>query len=41
VRYLGTVHDFASLTALRSMPAARTAVRQGADFLRQALQQRR
>ena len=37
VRYLGTVHDFASLTALRAMPPARAALRQGADFLRAGL----
>ncbi|WP_250031377.1 alpha/beta hydrolase [Paractinoplanes maris] len=37
VRYLGVVHDFVSLTALRSVPASQAAIRQGADFLREAL----
>ncbi|MBW8480739.1 alpha/beta hydrolase [Actinomadura parmotrematis] len=37
VRYLGAVHDFASLTALRDSPPARAAVRQGAAFLAAAL----
>ncbi|MEV7094990.1 alpha/beta hydrolase [Amycolatopsis sp. NPDC051045] len=36
-RYLGTTHDFVSLRALRDIPAARTAVRQGGTFLRDAL----
>jgi len=39
VRYQGTVHDFASLTALRAMSPARLAVRQGADFLRRETRQ--
>ncbi|MCI3273571.1 alpha/beta hydrolase [Streptomyces cylindrosporus] len=37
VRFLGTVHDFVSLTALRDSPPARGAVRQGAAFLRARL----
>ncbi|RFU37998.1 alpha/beta hydrolase [Actinomadura logoneensis] len=37
VRYLGTVHDFASLTALRDSPPTRAALRQGADFLARTL----
>lgn len=37
VRYLGTVHDFASLNAVRDSPPARAAVRQGGLFLRDAL----
>ncbi|MBE8472054.1 alpha/beta hydrolase [Streptomyces justiciae] len=37
VRYLGTVHDFVSLTALRDSPSTRAAVRQGAAFLRARL----
>ncbi|KOV87210.1 alpha/beta hydrolase [Nocardia sp. NRRL S-836] len=36
-RYPGTVHDFVSLRALRDIPAARAAVRQGGTFLRDAL----
>jgi acetyl esterase len=37
VRYLGTVHDFVSLTVLQTMPAARAAITHGANFLREAL----
>ncbi|WP_026413044.1 alpha/beta hydrolase [Actinomadura oligospora] len=37
VRYLGTVHDFASLTALRDSPSTRAALRQGGAFLKDAL----
>ncbi|MFB9324132.1 alpha/beta hydrolase [Cryptosporangium minutisporangium] len=37
VRYLGTVHDFVSLTALRRSPVSREAIRQGAAFLREHL----
>ncbi|MEV5574345.1 alpha/beta hydrolase [Spirillospora sp. NPDC052269] len=37
VRYLGTVHDFASLTALRDSPPTRAALRQGGAFLKDAL----
>lgn len=37
VRYLGVVHDFVSLTPLRSMPATREAITRGAAFLRDAL----
>ncbi|MFC8348368.1 alpha/beta hydrolase [Streptomyces sp. NPDC057280] len=36
-RYLGTVHDFVSLTGLRDSPSTRAAVRQGAAFLRERL----
>lgn len=36
-RYLGMTHDFVSLRAFRDIPAARTAIRQGGDFLRDAL----
>ncbi|MFF5497431.1 alpha/beta hydrolase [Streptomyces aquilus] len=36
-RYLGTVHDFVSLNALRDSPSTRAAVRQGAAFLRERL----
>jgi acetyl esterase len=36
-RFLGTVHDFVSLTALRDSPPTRAAVRQGAAFLRARL----
>ncbi|MEV0406176.1 alpha/beta hydrolase [Actinoallomurus sp. NPDC050550] len=41
VRYLGTVHDFASLTALRDSPPTLAAVRQGGLFLENALAARR
>lgn len=41
VRYLGTVHDFASLDPLRDSPPALAAVRQGALFLKDALAARR
>jgi acetyl esterase len=34
VRFLGTVHDFVSLNALRDSPPSRAAVQQGCDFLR-------
>ncbi|MEV7283299.1 alpha/beta hydrolase [Streptomyces sp. NPDC093252] len=37
VRYLGTVHDFASLCALRDSPPTEAALRQGGRFLREAL----
>ncbi|AQZ61283.1 esterase [[Actinomadura] parvosata subsp. kistnae] len=37
VRYLGTVHDFASLNPLRDSPPTSAAVRQGGRFLRDAL----
>lgn len=37
VRFLGTVHDFVSLAALRDSPPTRAAVRQGAAFLRELL----
>ncbi|MET8830458.1 alpha/beta hydrolase [Streptomyces sp. NPDC004610] len=37
VRYLGTVHDFASLCALRNSPPTGAALRQGGAFLREAL----
>lgn len=36
-RYLGMPHDFVSLRPLRTTPAARTAVREGAAFLAEAL----
>ncbi|MER5210583.1 alpha/beta hydrolase [Streptomyces sp. NPDC002838] len=36
-RFLGTVHDFVSLNALRDSPPTRAAVRQGAAFLRSLL----
>lgn len=36
-RFLGTVHDFVSLTALRDSPPTRAAVRQGSAFLRRLL----
>ncbi|GGT77491.1 alpha/beta hydrolase [Streptomyces atratus] len=36
-RFLGTVHDFVSLTALRESPPTRAAVRQGGAFLRRLL----
>ncbi|WP_205315481.1 alpha/beta hydrolase [Nonomuraea lactucae] len=41
VRYLGTVHDFASLNPLRDSPPTVAAVRQGAGFLKAALADRR
>lgn len=34
VRFLGTVHDFVSLNALRDSPPSRAAVQQGCTFLR-------
>ncbi|MGX6603518.1 alpha/beta hydrolase [Micromonosporaceae bacterium Da 78-11] len=37
VRYLGTVHDFVSLTPLQDMTATREAIAQGAAFLRDTL----
>ncbi|EFG03616.1 Hypothetical protein SCLAV_p0125 (plasmid) [Streptomyces clavuligerus] len=37
VRYLGTVHDFASLNALRDSPPTEAAIRQGGAFLKDAL----
>ncbi|MGV9501077.1 alpha/beta hydrolase [Streptomyces sp. NPDC003642] len=37
VRYLGTVHDFVSLTPLRNSPPTRAALRQGGHFLADAL----
>ncbi|MGW2859673.1 alpha/beta hydrolase fold domain-containing protein [Streptomyces sp. NPDC001205] len=37
VRYLGTVHDFVSLNALRDSPPTKAAVRQGGAFLKAAL----
>lgn len=37
VRYLGTVHDFVMLHALKDTQAARAATAQGATFLREAL----
>ncbi|MEV0736534.1 alpha/beta hydrolase [Streptomyces sp. NPDC050549] len=36
-RFLGTVHDFVSLAALRDSPPTRAAVRQGVAFLRELL----
>jgi acetyl esterase len=36
IRYLGTIHDFVMLNALRNTPAAKSAVGQAADFLRAA-----
>ncbi|MFJ5304442.1 alpha/beta hydrolase [Streptomyces sp. NPDC088350] len=36
-RFLGTVHDFVSLAALRDSPPTRAAVRQGVAFLRDLL----
>jgi hypothetical protein len=33
MRFLGTIHDFVSLAALRDSPPTRAAVRQGCDFL--------
>ncbi|MEZ0094859.1 alpha/beta hydrolase [Streptacidiphilus sp. EB129] len=41
VRYLGTVHDFASLNPMRDSPPTLAAVRQGGSFLRHALTERR
>jgi acetyl esterase/lipase len=41
VRYLGTVHDFVSLNALRNSPPTRAAIRQGGRFLADALARRR
>ncbi|MFG2884581.1 alpha/beta hydrolase [Streptomyces sp. NPDC048297] len=41
VRYLGTVHDFVSLTLLRNSPPTRAAIRQGGRFLEKALADRR
>jgi acetyl esterase len=35
-RYLGTIHDFVMLNALADTPAARGAVEQAMDFLRNA-----
>jgi acetyl esterase len=40
VRYLGTVHDFASLSALQDSPPTLSAIRQGGRFLRDALADR-
>ncbi|MEU3461943.1 alpha/beta hydrolase [Streptomyces sp. NPDC006733] len=37
LRFLGTVHDFASLSALRDSPPTRAAVQQGSAFLRRLL----
>ncbi|MFE7400103.1 alpha/beta hydrolase [Streptomyces sp. NPDC057557] len=37
IRYLGTVHDFASLNALRDSPPTQAAIRQGGAFLKDAL----
>ncbi|CAL9656054.1 Acetyl esterase [Streptomyces sp. enrichment culture] len=37
VRYLGTVHDFVSLTPLRGSPPTQAALRQGGHFLADAL----
>ncbi|MFE9445145.1 alpha/beta hydrolase [Streptomyces sp. NPDC006602] len=41
VRYLGAVHDFASLNPLRHSPPAMAAIKQGGSFLRDALADRR
>ncbi|GAB2712018.1 alpha/beta hydrolase [Kitasatospora kifunensis] len=41
VRYLGTVHDFASLNPLRDSPPTKAAIRQGAGFLKDSLAKRR
>ena len=41
VRYLGTVHDFVSLSPLRDSPPTLAAIRQGGSFLRDALADRR
>ncbi|MFF3904936.1 alpha/beta hydrolase [Streptomyces sp. NPDC001848] len=40
-RYLGTVHDFASLNALRESPPTVAAIRQGGHFLKDSLADRR
>ncbi|MFI9584210.1 alpha/beta hydrolase [Streptomyces sp. NPDC052236] len=40
-RYLGTVHDFASLISLQDSPPTLAAIRQGGHFLRDALADRR
>lgn len=40
VRFLGTVHDFVSLNALRDSPPSRAAVQHGCDFLRDKLTRR-
>ncbi|GAA1950094.1 alpha/beta hydrolase [Catenulispora subtropica] len=37
MRFLGTVHDFVSLNALRDSPPSRDALRYGSDFLRSHL----
>jgi hypothetical protein len=37
VRYLGTIHDFAVLDALRDSPTARAATSQATSFLNAAL----
>jgi acetyl esterase len=37
VRYGGTIHDFALLNPITETPAPREAIRQGAEFLRRAL----
>lgn len=39
MRFLGTVHDFVSLNALRDSPPSRAALRHGCDFLRSKLTQ--
>lgn len=36
-RFLGTVHDFVALNALRDSPTSQAAMRQGCDFLRAGL----
>ncbi|MFI7293703.1 alpha/beta hydrolase [Streptomyces sp. NPDC050121] len=41
VRYLGTVHDFASLSPLQDSPPTVAAIRQGGGYLRDALADRR
>ncbi|WP_019587751.1 alpha/beta hydrolase [Deinococcus apachensis] len=38
VRYLGTIHDFMRLNALRETPAQREAVRQAGAAMKRALQ---
>jgi acetyl esterase len=40
VRYLGTIHDFASLNPLRDSPPTVAALRQGSHFLKEALADR-
>jgi acetyl esterase len=35
-RYLGTIHDFVMLNALAETPAARAAIDQATEFLRNA-----